>query len=108
MLHIFITHEPHHHASTRTTHNSQAYIPSQTQVLGQAQALGMEAASRLRGIDLYRGKQDDYRLGGRPYYQALPAANTGRKEDYRTASFWRYVGEHYAASRKNGRAGIHR
>ena len=75
-------------------------------VEGQAQALGMEAASRLRGIDLYRGKQDDYRLGGRPYYQALPAANTGRKEDYRTASFWRYVGEHYAASRKNGRAGI--
>ncbi|MEZ5569921.1 MAG: hypothetical protein R3E54_16545 [Halioglobus sp.] len=74
-------------------------------VEGQAQAVGMEAARR-RGIDMYRGKEDGYRLGGRPYYQPLWVTDDSKAEDYRTASFWRYVGEHYAAAKRNGRAGI--
>ncbi len=71
---------------------------------GQAQALGMDAAWRLRKIDVYKGKQDGYRLGGRRYYEPLPATDT--QKSYRTASFWRYLGEQHAASKHNARPGV--
>lgn len=75
---------------------------------GQAQAMGMHAAHKFEGVDVHRINNDGYRLGGRPYYQALWNVDTRQShaEDYRTSSFWRYVAEHYAASRKNGRAGL--
>ena len=58
---------------------------------GQAQALGMDTARKLRGADVHAGSKDDYRLGGREYFLSLP---TGvHDETYRTASFWRYLAE---------------
>ena len=73
---------------------------------GQAQALGMEAAKRLRGIDVEKGKSQVYWLGGRGYFRPLPTET--HDENYRTASFWRYIGEHVAAAKTNGRAGLAR
>lgn len=70
---------------------------------GQAQALGMEAAKKLRGIDINKGASEDYWLGGRGYHR--PLTTETHDENYRTASFWRYVGEHMTAARTNGRAG---
>jgi len=70
---------------------------------GQAQALGMEAARQFRGIDVYKGKQESYWMGGRPYYRPLPL--TVPDEDYRTASFWRYIAERVAAAKTNANAG---
>ncbi|ULQ46003.1 hypothetical protein JN531_012940 [Flagellatimonas centrodinii] len=75
-------------------------------VEGQAQAVGMEAARKLAGVDMYKGKEDGFRLGGRPYYKALWQPDLGKKEEYRTSSFWRYVAEHYAAAKDNGRPGL--
>lgn len=63
---------------------------------GQAQAMGMHVAKKLRGIDVHKGKQDDYRLGGRAYFQPLPT--NVYDETYRTSSFWRYLGELHAKS----------
>lgn len=77
---------------------------------GQAQALGMEAAKQLRGIDIYKDggteANEDYWLGGRHYYWRLTTETSD--ESYRTASFWRYIGEHVAAAKANGRAGVTR
>lgn len=75
---------------------------------GQAQAVGMEAARISAGVDIHKGKEDGFRLGGRPYYKALWNVDISKtiQEDYRTSSFWRYVAEHVAASKKNGRAGV--
>lgn len=75
---------------------------------GQAQAVGMEAARTLAGVDLHKVKKDGFRLGGRPYYKTLWQVDTSKEaqEDYRTSSFWRYVAEHMAASKTNGRAGL--
>lgn len=75
-------------------------------VEGQAQAVGMYAAQKFAGVDRYKGKQDDYRLGGRPYSKALWEDDPATDEDYRTSSFWRYLAEHYAASKQNARAGV--
>ncbi|WP_152560329.1 hypothetical protein [Arenimonas donghaensis] len=58
---------------------------------GQAQALGMDTARKLRGADVHAGTQDDYRLGGREYFLSLPTQV--HDETYRTASFWRYLAE---------------
>ena len=58
---------------------------------GQAQAIGMDTARKLRGADVHAGTQDDYRLGGREYFLALPTEV--HDETYRTASFWRYLAE---------------
>ena len=77
-------------------------------VEGQAQALGMEAAKLLRGIEVNKGvlERQGYWLGGRPYFQPL---TTEKHDDtYRTASFWRYIGEYYAAAQANGRASVTR
>ncbi len=63
---------------------------------GQAQAVGMAAALNLRGIDVHRGKNGDYRLGRREYFLPLPTET--HDEDYRTASFWRYLGEVHSGS----------
>ncbi len=74
---------------------------------GQAQALGMEAAKRLRGIEVNKGgNKEDYWLGGRRYFR--PLTTETKDENYRTASFWRYIGEHVAAAKVNGRAGVAR
>jgi hypothetical protein len=70
---------------------------------GQAQALGMYAANAHRGIDIYKGKKDGYRLGGRPYYRPLPTET--HDLTYRTASLWRYIGEQHAAAKMNQRPG---
>lgn len=64
---------------------------------GQAQAVGMAAAAKLRGIDVNKGKNDDYRLGRREYFLPLPTETND--EDYRTASFWRYLGEENSGSK---------
>ena len=73
---------------------------------GQAQALGMEAAKLLRGIDVNKDvlEKQGYWLGGRAYYR--PLTTEIKDQNYRTASFWRYIGEHVAASKANGRAGV--
>lgn len=70
---------------------------------GQAQAMGMEAAKRLRGIDAW-ADFESYRLGGRSYQISL--ATEVHDLTYRTASFWRYLAEHTAAARRNRRAGV--
>ncbi|MCB1560171.1 MAG: hypothetical protein KDI75_03590 [Xanthomonadales bacterium] len=67
---------------------------------GQAQAVGMDTARRLRCIDVHKGGNDDYRLGGREYAKPLP--NNVPDNDYRTASFWRYIGEARAARQRGG------
>jgi|GEM_PF-1019261 len=70
---------------------------------GQAQAMGMEAAKRLRGIDAWTA-YEDYRLGGRSYQLPLPTETWD--DTYRTASFWRYLAERTTANRRNGHAGV--
>lgn len=72
-------------------------------VEGQAQAMGMEAAKRLRGIDAWTA-YEDYRLGGRSYQLPLPTETWD--ETYRTASFWRYLAERTTADHRNGHAGV--
>lgn len=67
---------------------------------GQAQAIGMDAARHLRGVDVHKGKNDDYRIGGRQYFRPL-STNTA-PETYRTASFWRYLAETSAPQRRSG------
>lgn len=70
---------------------------------GTAQALGQDMAFHLRGITQGMKNQAN-RLGGRPYHVSLM---TDQYDDtYRSASFWRYLGEYEAAKRKNGRPGV--
>src|SRR5690606_21385982 len=72
---------------------------------GQAQAVGVDTAYKLRNVMLFKTTKQTYRLGGRPYY--IPLTKKIEDEDaYRTSSFWRYIGEHYAASKKNQHAGV--
>ncbi len=71
---------------------------------GQAQAVGVDTAYKLRGVMRFKTDKQDYRLGGRAYYK--PLAKATAKEAYRTSSFWRYIGEHYAASKTNQHAGV--
>lgn len=77
---------------------------------GQAQAIGMEAAKKLRGIEVYKDNgtapNEFYWLGGRRYDWRLTTAVGDAS--YRTASLWRYIGEHVAAAKANGRAGVAR
>src|SRR5690606_24031070 len=81
---------------------------------GQAQAVGVDTAYKLRNVMLFKTTKQIYRLGGRPYYNPLtkatyynPLTKKIENEDaYRTSSFWRYIGEHYAASKKNQHAGV--
>lgn len=71
---------------------------------GQAQAVGMDTAYKLRGVMWFQTDKQTYRLGGRPYYTSL--VTTEKALTYRTSSFWRYIGEHYAASKAGKHAGI--
>jgi hypothetical protein len=75
---------------------------------GQAQAVGMFIAREFEGVDIHAGTGEDFRIGGRPYYKSITNVDEspGISEDYRTSSFWRYVGEYYAASKKNQRPGM--
>lgn len=71
---------------------------------GQAQAVGVDTAYKLRQVMRFKTKKEAYRLGGRPYY--TPLATKDRQRTYRTSSFWRYIGEHYAASKRRKHAGV--
>ncbi|WP_041682735.1 hypothetical protein [Pusillimonas sp. T7-7] len=73
---------------------------------GQAQAVGVDTAYKLRNVMRFKTTEQTYRLGGRPYYKPLTKAIEEEDEDYRTSSFWRYIGEHYAASKKDQHAGV--
>src|SRR5690606_1419951 len=63
---------------------------------GQAQAVGVDTAYKLRNVMLFKTTKQTYRLGGRPYYNPLtkatyynPLTKEIEKEDaYRTSSFW--------------------
>ncbi len=96
------------HVAQRAYQPGNDTLPGDWVIEGQAQAVGQYMAMKLRGVDNHRGTAEDYRLGGRPYFIPLshPEASDFHDADYRTSSFWRYVGEHYAASKRNGRAGV--
>ncbi|MBM69786.1 MAG: hypothetical protein CME43_09950 [Haliea sp.] len=96
------------HLVQRAYQPSEDVIQNDWIIEGQAQAMGMYMLQKILRKDPYAGSQDGYRLGARPYYtplQDIPATGVP-KADYLTASFWRYVGEVFAASKKNGRAGV--
>ena len=96
------------HLVQRAYQPSANVIQNDWIIEGQAQAMGMHMLQKVLRKDPYAGSQDGYRLGARPYYTPLQdiAATRVPKADYLTASFWRYVGEVFAASKKNGRAGV--
>jgi hypothetical protein len=71
---------------------------------GQAQAMGMEFAWTFRCVDIHKGKEDDFRLGGRPYFRPITTAPFN--DDYRTASFWRYLAERLANTTREGCDGV--
>ena len=96
------------HIVQRAYQPSANVIQNDWIIEGQAQAMGMYMLKKILRKDPYFGSEDGYRLGARPYYVPLQDHAATRLGDgaYRTSSFWRYVGEVYAASKKNGRAGV--
>jgi len=73
-------------------------------VEGTAQAIGIDMASKLRGVE---PRSAQIRWAARHYFTPLRIADDDaarRDEAYWTASLWRYIGEHIRAS-PDGRAG---